>query len=168
VRQAACRIDLEKTLFHTDENLARLPEAERCLGRDLEAVQYSEEHYFALESHDAAWPMARIVKEFGLVAAFEERAARYAATVDVASGEDAEQFYLACGFRPRSLLVGAFASELPRDYRETEYPITGERVRDGRTFFYVGAPTYDRAHKDAVRERFRASGMNYIFAKRVR
>src|SRR5687768_6013002 len=44
-----------------------------------------------------------------LVAAFEERAARYAAIVDVASGEDAEQFYLACGFRPRSLLVGAFA-----------------------------------------------------------
>ena len=67
VRMAACRIDLEKTLFHTDENLARLPAAERCLGRDLEAVQYSEEHYFTLESHDAAWPIARIAQEFGLI-----------------------------------------------------------------------------------------------------
>ena len=95
-------------------------------------------------------------------------AARYADTVDVASGDEAEPFYLACGYRPRSLLVGAFASELPSDYRETEYAITAERVRDGRTLFYVDAPTYDPAHKEAVRARFRASGMNYIFVKRVR
>ena len=56
----------------------------------------------------------------------------------------------------------------PADYRDTEYSITGERVRDGRTFVYVAAPTYDPAHKQAVRARFQAAGINYIFVKRVR
>ncbi|MDQ3702624.1 MAG: hypothetical protein M3442_17125 [Chloroflexota bacterium] len=36
------------------------------LGRGAEVVQYSDENYFTLESHDAAWPVARIAREFGL------------------------------------------------------------------------------------------------------
>ena len=103
-----------------------------------------------------------------LLAAFEESAASYAATVNVASGDEAEPFYLACGYRPQSLLVGVLTDQLQSDYRETEYTIRGERVRDGWTLFYVDAPTYDPAHKEAVRARFGAAGMNYIFVKRVR
>jgi GNAT superfamily N-acetyltransferase len=103
-----------------------------------------------------------------LLAVFEEGAAGYADTVNLASGEEAEQFYLACGYRPRSLLVGAVTAHLPADYRATEFPITGERVEGERTRFYVDAPTYDPRHKEAVRARFAAAGVNYIFVKRVR
>ena len=103
-----------------------------------------------------------------LITAFEQSAARYADTVNLASGEEAEPFYLACGYRPQSLMVGMHTADLPADYRDTEYPITGERVRDGRTFVYLAAPTYDPALKQAVRARFQAAGINYIFVKRVR
>ena len=103
-----------------------------------------------------------------LVTAFEQRAARYADTVNLASGAEAEPFYLACGYRPQSLMVGMHTANLPADYRYTEYPITAERVRDGRTFVYVAAPTYDPAFKQAVRARFQAASLNYIFVRRVR
>lgn len=65
-RAAAAQIDLEKTLFHTDYNLARLPGVRARLGRAAEVVQYADEGYFTLESHDPAWPVARIAREFGL------------------------------------------------------------------------------------------------------
>jgi hypothetical protein len=90
-------------------------------------------------------------------------------TVNVASAEGgAERFYLACGYRPRSLLVGVFTAQLPHDYRATEFLISGERVMGERTFFYVDAPDYDPARKVAVRARFRAAGMTSVFVKRVR
>ena len=62
-RLVAQQIDLEKTLFHTDNNLAKLPAIRAALGRQVEIVNYSEENYFTLESHDPAWPVARIARE---------------------------------------------------------------------------------------------------------
>ena len=63
-RLVAQQVDLEKTLFHTDDNLAKLPAIRAALGRAVEVVRYSEENYFTLECRDPAWPVARIAREF--------------------------------------------------------------------------------------------------------
>jgi hypothetical protein len=65
-RVAATEIDLERTLFHADYNLAKLPRVRARLGRAVRVEHYTDEGYFTLESHDPAWPVARIAREFGL------------------------------------------------------------------------------------------------------
>ncbi len=87
-RVAAQQVDLEKTLFHTDYNLARLPEARAHLGRALEVVHYSDESYFTLESHDSRWPVARIARQFGLET-FRDYHARATRLQDEARGATA-------------------------------------------------------------------------------
>jgi len=64
VRLVAQQIDLEKRLFHTDSNLGKIALIRQKLGRSVDIVQYSDENYFTLESHDAAWPVARIAREW--------------------------------------------------------------------------------------------------------
>lgn len=61
-RLVAQQIDLEKTLFHTDYNLGKLSQIREQLGRNVEIVQYSDENYFTLESHDPEWPVPRIAR----------------------------------------------------------------------------------------------------------
>jgi hypothetical protein len=63
-RLAAQQIDLEKTLFHTDYNLGKLSQIRQQLGRGVEVVQYSDENYFTLESHDPEWPVQRIARSW--------------------------------------------------------------------------------------------------------
>ena len=63
-RLVAQQVDLEKTLFHTDDNLAKLPAIRAALGREVEVVHFSEENYFTLECRDPAWPVARIAREY--------------------------------------------------------------------------------------------------------
>jgi predicted amidohydrolase len=77
-RLVAQQIDLEKTLFHTDNNLGKLPAIRRRLGRDVEVVQYSDENYFTLESHRPEWPVARIAREYEMETfrAYHARATR--------------------------------------------------------------------------------------------
>ncbi len=64
VRLVAQQIDLEKRLFHTDYNLDKLAQIRQKLGRSVEIVPYSDENYFTMESHDAAWPVGRIAREW--------------------------------------------------------------------------------------------------------
>jgi predicted amidohydrolase len=82
-RLVAQQVDLEKTLFHTDNNLALLPAARARLGRALDVVHYSDENYFTLESHDPDWSVARIAGEFGLET-YREYHARATALQDAA------------------------------------------------------------------------------------
>jgi predicted amidohydrolase len=65
-RLVATEIDLERTLFHADYNLAKLPQVRARLGRAVRVEHYADEGYFTLESDDPAWPVARIAREFGL------------------------------------------------------------------------------------------------------
>jgi predicted amidohydrolase len=87
-RLVAQQVDLEKTLFHTDNNLAKLPAIRAALGRDAEIVHYSEENYFTLESHDPAWPVTRIAREYEMET-YREYHARATREQDAARGAPA-------------------------------------------------------------------------------
>ena len=59
-------IDLEKQVFHIDDQEAKLLEIQTRYGSRVTAVGYSEENIFTLESNDPALPLAAIVAEYEL------------------------------------------------------------------------------------------------------
>lgn len=60
------QIDLEKEVFHTDENAAKLTRLQAELGRRISLRSYSEEHLFTLESNDPSLPLDRVISQYGL------------------------------------------------------------------------------------------------------
>ncbi|MEZ4733703.1 MAG: carbon-nitrogen hydrolase family protein [Caldilineaceae bacterium] len=82
------QIDLEKEVFHIDDQVEKLLRVQCELGDHVTAVGFSEENIFTLESHDPAWPLGRIKQQFALEnfrdyharATQVQRAARAAAT----------------------------------------------------------------------------------------
>ncbi|MBA2519908.1 MAG: carbon-nitrogen hydrolase family protein [Chloroflexia bacterium] len=65
-RLASATIDLEKELFHIDDQVEKLFQVQQALGHRVEVRALTEEHIFTVESHDPAWPVARIKADFGL------------------------------------------------------------------------------------------------------
>ena len=65
-RLATATIDLEKELFHIDDQVEKLFRVQQELGHRAEVRALTEEHVFTLESHDPEWPVARIKAHFGL------------------------------------------------------------------------------------------------------
>jgi predicted amidohydrolase len=65
-RLAAATIDLEKEMFHIDDQVAKLFEVQRDFGRRVTVEALTEEHVFTLESNDPDWPVRRIVERYGL------------------------------------------------------------------------------------------------------
>lgn len=65
-RFASKTIDLEKELFHIDDQVEKLMRIQLELGSRAHVEAMTEEHIFTLESHDPAWPVARIKSEYGL------------------------------------------------------------------------------------------------------
>lgn len=65
-RVALQRIDLEKEVFHIDDQVRKLADLQRRLGAAVTVEGFSEENVCTVESHDDAWPLARIKQEFGL------------------------------------------------------------------------------------------------------
>jgi predicted amidohydrolase len=59
-------IDLEKRVFHIDDQVAKLHEIQTRYGARVTAVGCSEENVFTLESNDPALPLDAIAAEFGL------------------------------------------------------------------------------------------------------
>lgn len=59
-------IDLEKELFHIDDQADKIFRIQLELGHRVSIKAMTEEHFFTLESHDPAWTVARIKSEFGL------------------------------------------------------------------------------------------------------
>lgn len=60
-------IDLEKEVFHIDDQYDKLHRIQRRLGHGVTIESLSEENIFTIESNDDAWPVSRIKEEFGLV-----------------------------------------------------------------------------------------------------
>lgn len=60
------QIDLEKEVFHIDDQVEKLLRVQCELGDRVSAVGFSEENIFTLESHDPAWPLTRIKQHFAL------------------------------------------------------------------------------------------------------
>lgn len=65
-RFATETIDLEKELFHIDDQIAKLQRLQLELGQRARVEALTEEHVFTLESNDPAWPVQRIKAEYGL------------------------------------------------------------------------------------------------------
>jgi predicted amidohydrolase len=65
-RFATTTLDLEKELFHIDDQVEKLHRIQLELGSKVTVEALSEEHVFTVESEDPAWPMERIKTEYGL------------------------------------------------------------------------------------------------------
>ena len=65
-RFATETVDLEKELFHIDDQVEKLHRVRLELGSRARVEALTEEHIFTLESNDPAWPVARIKTEYGL------------------------------------------------------------------------------------------------------
>jgi beta-ureidopropionase len=65
-RLAIATIDLERAVFHVDDQYEKLREIQLRYGGRVTAVGYSEENVFTLESNDPELPLAEIVREHGL------------------------------------------------------------------------------------------------------
>ncbi len=65
-RFATETIDLEKELFHIDDQVEKILRIQLELGNRAQIEAMTEEHVFTLESHDPDWPVARIKAEYGL------------------------------------------------------------------------------------------------------
>lgn len=65
-RFATETIDLEKELFHIDDQVEKILRIQLELGSRARIEAMTEEHIFTLESCDPAWSVARIKAEYGL------------------------------------------------------------------------------------------------------
>lgn len=65
-RLASATIDLEKQVFHVDDQYDKLQAIQLRYGPRVGAVGYSEENVFTLESNDPDLPLAEIAREYGL------------------------------------------------------------------------------------------------------
>ncbi|MBM7789654.1 carbon-nitrogen hydrolase family protein [Tenggerimyces flavus] len=66
-RAAVETIDLEKRVFHIDQQYLKLQDVQRDLGAGVTIRTGSQENIFTLESNDDAWPLDRIMETYGLV-----------------------------------------------------------------------------------------------------
>jgi predicted amidohydrolase len=93
-RFATATIDLEKELFHIDDQVEKLQRIQLELGKRVKVDGLTEEHVFTLESDDPAWPVERIKAAYGLEsfrdyhrrAAVVQDEARNAASIQVLAG----------------------------------------------------------------------------------
>lgn len=63
---AALTIDLEKEIFHIDEQREKLFRVQQERGAAVGVRGFSEENIFTLESHDPEWPLALLKEHYGL------------------------------------------------------------------------------------------------------
>ena len=63
---AACSIDLDTGLFHTDFNETQLQAIRAKYGQEINLHIYHEENYFTLQSNRADLPVSQIAEEFKL------------------------------------------------------------------------------------------------------
>jgi predicted amidohydrolase len=59
-------VDLEQELFHADYNEHQISRVESEMGNRITIKAFGEERFFTLASKDPDWPVARIVKHYGL------------------------------------------------------------------------------------------------------
>lgn len=65
-RLATAEIDLEKKVFHIDEQVDKLYRLQRELGARVSVRAYSEENIFTVESHDRELPLPLLQERYGL------------------------------------------------------------------------------------------------------
>jgi hypothetical protein len=65
-RLVSAEIDLEKKVFHTDQNAAKLLELTTHFGRRISVESFTEEHIFTLQSNDSSVSVEEIERDFAL------------------------------------------------------------------------------------------------------
>ena len=65
-RLAVLDVDLDRTLFHTDDNWLKIPAIHAKYGDRVSILAYSEENYFTLETADEDLSVSDVIAEFGL------------------------------------------------------------------------------------------------------
>ncbi len=65
-RLTSAEIDLEKEVFHIDDQIEKLLRVQTELGDRVHAEGFSQENIFTLESNDPAWPLTRVKATYGL------------------------------------------------------------------------------------------------------
>lgn len=70
------------------------------------------------------------------------------------AGGYVDEFYLANGYEPESVLVRLHPEDVPGDVHDLGFEILRERTDDGVRKFYVAPGGYDPERVDAVREAF--------------
>lgn len=65
-RLAVLDVDLDRTLFHTDDNWLKIPAIHERYGHQVQIVAYSEENYFSMETSDEGLSVQAVVDAFDL------------------------------------------------------------------------------------------------------
>lgn len=65
-RLVTAQIDLDKEVFHIDNQVETLLRVQAEMGDSVTATAFSEENIFTLESNDPQWPLARIKERYSL------------------------------------------------------------------------------------------------------
>lgn len=134
-----------------------------CIGRDgphegveLNAIGVAESH-------------TRRGIGSAMVDAFEEQVASLGFDrIGLGSaGGYVDEFYMANGYEPASVLVRLEPDEVPANYRELGYEIVEERIEDGTKKLYVGVDGHDPEFVEGVREAFDDPEAIYIMEKRL-
>jgi GNAT superfamily N-acetyltransferase len=81
------------------------------------------------------------------------------------AGGYVDEFYLANGYEPESILVRLHPDDVPENYRELGFEILRERVDDGVQKFYVTPGAHNPERVEAVREAFGDPEAIYIVEK---
>lgn len=64
---AMADLDLETTIFHTDNNWKKIDAIRAKLGDSVRIQSYNDENMFTISSTDPQWPIERICKEFDML-----------------------------------------------------------------------------------------------------
>jgi GNAT superfamily N-acetyltransferase len=81
------------------------------------------------------------------------------------AGGYVDEFYVANGYQPESVLLRFESGSMPSRYRSLDYDIARERVEDGLKKCYLGVDSYDPAFLSEVREAFDDPEAIYIMEK---
>ncbi|WP_232701437.1 GNAT family N-acetyltransferase [Halobacterium wangiae] len=104
-----------------------------------------------------------------LLDAFESAAAElgYDRVSLGSAGGYVDEFYLANGYEPESILVRLHPEDVPENHVDLGFEILRERVDDGTQKFYVAPGGHDPERVQAVREAFGDPQAIYIVEKYV-
>lgn len=83
------------------------------------------------------------------------------------AGGYVDEFYLANGYAPESVLVRLDAEDVPVNYRAMGYEITKERTDNGTKKLYVAVDEYDPERVRKIREAFDDPEAIFIMSKEL-
>jgi predicted N-acetyltransferase YhbS len=89
-------------------------------------------------------------------------------TMILGSRQEAEGFYLRCGFRPNLFIQVSQSGQLAQlKQLNLRYPVVWEMQDDSTTRLMLGTPRIDRELQEAYERQFPGCGTQYVFIKEI-